>query len=185
MDLSQKGAHISINEFNHLTVTLSWTAGVDLDLLVFYKRAQDQTGVVCSEQYVGGSSGSLQAPPHIKLSGDAGVGGAAGDNREVVQIAHLDEFEQLCVCALNYTDTVAGGAGVFADYDARVEVRTERGDAFVVTLDSGAPGPVAMICKLLPTFLGSDLVNKSEVMSLERMRQVAPGGERFEARKVG
>jgi hypothetical protein len=41
-----------------------------------------------------------------------------------------------------------------------------------------------MICKLLPTFLGSDLVNKSEVMSVDKLRSVAPGAGELELVKI-
>lgn len=180
MDLSQKGSFVSISEFNNLTVELIWTSAVDLDLVVFYRTRDGQEGAVCSAQYAGGSPGRLDGPPYIALSGDAGLGGSGGDNREEVQIAHLDSFEQLAVCALNYTDAAGGESRRFSEYDARVEVRTERGDAFTVALDSDEPGAVAMICKLLPTFLGSDLVNKSEVMTIERLRQSTPGSARFQ-----
>ena len=184
MELNQKGSHVSISEFNNLKITLVWTSAVDLDLLVFYKTLDGQVGGIFSENYRGGSLGSLDQPPFIALSGDAGVGASGGDNREVVDISKLDSFEALCVCALNFTDASSGSNNVFADYDARVEVTTDKGEAFQVRLDSREPGPVAMICKLLPTFLGSDLINTSEVMSLARLREVAPGAASFEAVKV-
>ncbi len=184
-DLTTKGSHVSISAFNNLTVELVWTTAVDLDLVVFYKTRDGHSGGVYSEHYSGGTRGNLAKAPFIELSADAGLGASGGDNREVLKIARLDHFEQLCVCALNYTGASSNdGAGVWKDYDARVEVKTDGGQAFRVVLDSAQPGPVAMICKLLPTFLGSDLVNKSQIMTLEALRQAAPGASAFEVSKT-
>ncbi len=187
MELSQKGSYTSIEEFNRLRVELVWTSQVDLDLMVFYKTRAGKVGGVYSERYKGGEHGSLSESPFIALSGDAGVAApeveAPDDKREVLDIARLDHFEQLCVCAVNFTEAAEASGRVFADFDARVEVTTDKGEAFNVVLDSVEQGAVAMICKLLPTFLGSDLVNKSEVMSVERLREVAPGAASLELTK--
>ena len=184
MELNEKGAYVSISEFNKLKVELVWTSPVDLDLMVFYKTREGLVGGVFSDHYEGGSLGDLEHAPWIELSGDAGVGASDGEKREVLHIARMDSFEQLCVCALNFTDASADSRGVFANYDAHVKVTTDQGEAFRVNLASDEPGSVAMICKLLPTFLGSDLVNTSEVMTVERLRQVAPGAEELELVKI-
>ena len=184
MELSQKGSFVSISDFERLKVELVWTSAVDLDLMVFYKTRDGGVGGVFSENYKGGTLGSLSTAPYIQLSGDAGVGAADGAKHEVVHVANLEHFEQLAVCALNYTDGAADSQAVFANYDAHVEVTTDDGEAFIVKLDSNEPGSVAMICKLLPTFLGSDLVNKSEVMSVDKLRSVAPGAGELELVKI-
>ena len=66
-----------------------------------------------------------------------------------MHVVNLERFEQLCVCALNFTDATKRTSAVFANYDAHVEVTTNDGEGHKVNLDSNEPGAVAMICKLL------------------------------------
>ncbi|GBC59867.1 stress response protein [Desulfonema ishimotonii] len=175
MELKQKGAKADIGAFNQIKVSLIWTAAVDLDLMAFYKTKDGQVGGIWSENYASGDLGNLDRFPFVRLSGDAGVGGTGGDNREEMQIARLDDFEDLYICALNFTDASASQNTVFANYDARVQVATDRGEVHTVPLDSTRPGPVAVICKFASGFIASELVNDSEVMDLETFQAKIPG----------
>lgn len=175
MELKQKGAKADIGSFKHITVSLVWTAAVDLDLMAFYKTRDGRTGGVYSDNYAGGGLGDLAAFPFVELSGDAGVGAKGGDNREVMKISKLDDYEELYICALNFTDASSGAAKVFADYDAKVQVVTDRGEAHTVALDSRQPGAVAVICKFKSGFIAKELINDSEVMGLEEFRTRVPG----------
>ncbi len=177
MELKQKGASADIGAFKQIKVDLVWTAAVDLDLMAFYKTKDGRSGGVYSDNYSGGSLGDLNAFPFIQLSGDAGVGATGGDNREEMRIVKLDDFEELYICALNFTDASSGANKVFADYDARVEVVTDRGERHTVSLDSNKPGPVAVICKFAGSFISNSLVNDSEVMLLDEFRSRIPGAQ--------
>ncbi len=175
MELKQKGAQAEIGAFKQLKVSLLWTSAVDLDLMAFYKTKDGRTGGIYSDNYAGGSLGNLNQFPFIQLSGDEGVGAAGGDNREELRIGKLDDFEELYICALNFTDASSGADKVFANYDARVQVATDRGEAHTVRLDSSRPGSVAVICKFAGGFISQSLINDSEVMSLEEFRAKIPG----------
>ncbi len=175
MELKQKGESALIASFKQLQVSLIWTAPVDLDLMAFYKTKDGRTGGVYSSNYAGGSMGSLNNFPYIELSGDAGLGGSAGDNREVLKIARLDHFEELYIVALNFTDASSGENNVFANYDASVEVITDTGEAHSVALDSGKYGSVAILCKFKKDFMGASLVNASEVISFKEFQEKVPG----------
>ena len=175
MELKQKGANAQIGSFKQLKVSLIWTSAVDLDLMAFYKTKDGKVGGVCSDNYAGGSLGDINQFPFIQLSGDEGVGAAGGDNREELWITKLDDFEELHICALNFTDESSGSNKVFADYDARVEVVTDKGDSHTITLDSRQTGPVAMLCKFKSDFMGASLFNDSEVMSLDNFKATVPG----------
>lgn len=179
MELKQKGAKADIGAFKQIQVTLAWTAPVDLDLMAFYKTKDGKTGGVYSDNYAGGSLGDLNRFPFIQLSGDAGVGATGGDNREEMRIGKLDDFQELFICALNFTDASAGNNKVFADYDAKVHVRTDRGDTFTVPLDSRQPGSVAVICKFTAGFISSELINDSEVMAFENFKTAVPGADKL------
>jgi uncharacterized protein involved in tellurium resistance len=175
MELKQKGEKADIGAFKQIKVSLLWGAAVDLDLMAFYKTRDGQTGGVYSDNYAGGSLGDLNQFPFIELSGDEGVGATAGDNREELRIVKLDDFEELYICALNFTDASSGSDKVFADYDARIEVVTDRGESHTVALDSRQPGSVAVICKFTGGVISRVLVNDSEVMRFEDFRSRIPG----------
>jgi len=179
MELKQKGAKADIGAFKKIDISLMWTSSVDLDLMAFYKAKDGRVGGVYSENYSGGSHGTLSGFPFIELSGDEGVGGTGGDNREDLRIAKLDDFEELYICALNFTDASSGSNRVFADYDARVRVVTDRGESHTVSLDSPSPGPVAVLCKFKSGFISNELINDSEVMPLEEFRTRIPGADQL------
>ena len=176
MELKQKGESAAIGDFNQLTVSLIWTSAVDLDLMAFYKTKDGRTEGVYSDNYSGGNMGTLNSFPFMQLSGEAGVGATGGDNREEMQISKLDDIEELHVVAVNFTDASSGGANkVFADYDARVEVQTDRGENHVIKLDSHNPGSVAVLCKFTSSFMGAQLANDSSVMNFDSFKSTVPG----------
>lgn len=175
MELKQKGANAVVGGFKRMNVSLTWTAAVDLDLMAFYKRKDGTTGGLYSPNYKGGSLGDLDAFPFMRLSGDAGLGATAGDNRETLQIVRLGDLTELYIVAINFTDAVAGTGRVFADYDARVEVASDTGDKHVVSLDSTESGSVAVLCKFTSDFMGASLINDSEVMDFQTFQERIPG----------
>ncbi len=179
MELKQKGTKADIGAFKQMKVSLVWTSAVDLDLMAFYKTKDGRKGGIYSANYAGGSLGNLNQFPFIELSGDEGVGAGSGDKREEMRITKLDDFEELYICALNFTDASSGANKVFANYDARVEVVTDRGDRFNVPLDSKTPGSVAVICKFASGFIGTSLTNNSEVMTLDEFKTKVPGADQF------
>ncbi len=175
MQLKQKGNVAQIGAFKQLKVSLIWTSPVDLDLMAFYKTKDGQTGGVYSDNYAGGYLGDLNKFPFIQLSGDEGVGAAGGDNQEEIRIMNLDQIEELYICAVNFTDATQGNNRVFADYDARVEVLTDRGETHNISLDSRAPGQVAVLCRFKAGFMGAELINDSSVMTLNQFNTAIPG----------
>lgn len=179
MELKQKGAKADIGAFKQIKLSLVWTSAVDLDLMAFYKAKDGKTGGVYSDNYTGGSLGNLNEFPFIQLSGDEGVGAVGGDNREEMRIMKLDDFEELYICALNFTDASSGVNNVFAEYDARVEILTDKGESHTVALDSNQPGSVAVICKFASGFISNEIINDSEVMSLDEFRSRVPGASQL------
>ena len=179
MELKQKGAKADIGAFKQLNISLIWTSAVDLDLMAFYKTKDGRTGGVYSENYSGGSLGSLEQFPFIRLSGDAGVGASGGDNQEDMCITKITDFEELFICALNFTDASSGENKVFANYDARVRVMTDKGETHNIVLDSREPGTVAVLCKISSGFIVSELINDSQVMGLEEFRSKIPGADKL------
>lgn len=166
-------AYVSVKQ---LMVTLRWSANVDLDLMAFYKAKDGKVGGVFSDNYPGGSMGSLNVFPFIELSGDAGVGGKGGDNEEVLRITKLDDVAELYIVTINYDDAVEKKAASFSQYDGAVTVMNDRGEAIEVPLNSKDKGHVAVICKIDNTsMIGAKLININDVMDLDLFLQKIPG----------
>jgi len=179
MELKQKGTKADIGAFKRIDISLIWNAAVDLDLMAFYRTKDGRAGGVYSDNYQGGTFGALNAFPYIRLSGDAGIGGTGGNNREDMSITSIEDFEEIYICALNFTDAAVGESHVFADYDATIHVTTDRGETHRIPLDSTQPGSVAVICRFTSGFIAGELVNDSRVMSLEAFRASIPGAEQL------
>ena len=177
MELKQKGTSAQLGAFKQLKVSLVWTSAVDLDLMAFYKTRDGRTGGVYSDNYNGGTLGELNSFPFMELSGDEGVGATGGDNREELRITKLDDIEELFICALNFTDAQGSSNKVFNDYDARVEVITDKGESHTINLDSSKVGSVAILAKFQASFMGAQLVNDSMVMDLATFRDTVPGAK--------
>ena len=174
LEAKGQGHYIPINQ---LSVSLKWTAAVDLDLMAFYKTKDGSTGGVYSDNYMGGNLGTLNAFPFMQLSGDAGGGATAGDNVETMRILKLDNIAELHIIAVNHTDAVAGTQATFAHYDGHVEVATDAGETITIPLASNDQGCVACICKIVNTnpITGPQLLNESIVESFESFQARVPG----------
>lgn len=177
VELKEKGSDAQLGEFDQLKVDLVWSSAVDLDLMAFYKTSDGRTGGVYSSNYSGGNMGELNSFPYMQLSGDEGVGATGGDNRETMRITQLDDIEELYVCAVNFTDAKSGNTSVFANFDARVEVNTDRGDSMEIPLDSTDHGSVAILAEFTKGFMGAELSNKSEVLGFKQFKSKVPGAE--------
>ncbi len=175
--LKQKGEEAFV-PIKQLMVQLNWTQGVDLDLLAFYKTKDGRVGGVFSDQYPGGSRGDLNAFPYIQLDKDAGVGGAGGDHAECMRITRLDDMAEVFICALNYTDAVAGREISFAAYDGHVMLMDDTGESFGVPLDATEKGNVIVIARLDNTNpIGAKLVNENRVLGLGEFFDTVPGAD--------
>lgn len=175
--LAQKGdeAYISVKQ---LVATLKWTAPVDLDLMAFYKAKDGKVGGVFSDNYAGGSMGSLNVFPFIQLSEDAGVGATGGANEETLRITKLDDLEELYICTVNFTDASRKQNSRFSNYDAEVSVIDDKGESIAVPLDSTQPGTVAVIAKLDNSgFMGAKLINENRIMDMATFQSTIPGAD--------
>ena len=175
--LKKKGeeAYVSVKQ---LMVTLKWTADVDLDLMAFYTAKDGRTGGVFSDNYPGGSMGSLNEFPFIQLSGDAGVGAQGGDNEEVLRITKLDDISELYICTLNYTDASSGKNTSFSTYDGGVVVIDDKGESIAVPLDSTEQGQVAVIAKIDNSSpMGAKLINENQIVALDVFFKDIPGAK--------
>lgn len=175
--LKQKGeeAYIAIKQ---LVVTLTWTANVDLDLMAFYKTKDGREGGVFSDNYPGGTLGSLKEFPFIKLSGDQGVGGTGGDNEEILGISKLDDLAEVYICTLNYTDASGKKKSAFSDYDGGITVVYNGGESIAIPLNSTEKGHVAIIGKIdNKSPIGAKLINENKILDLVTFVTTVPGAK--------
>ncbi len=177
--LKQKGeeAYLPVRQ---LLVKLKWHAAVDLDLMAFYKTKEGRVGGVYSENYAGGSLGDLNQFPFIHLSGDAGIGGTAGENEESLRITKIDDMEMIYICAINFSDASQGKYASFDQYDGYVEIADDKGESFGVPLNATERGNVAVIAKIdNSSFMGAKLVNENRIVTLENFLNDIPGAKGF------
>ncbi len=168
-------AYVSVKQ---LMVTLKWTTAVDLDIMAFYKTKDGKEGGVFSDNYPGGSLGSLNNFPFIELSGDEGVGGTGGDNEEVIRITKLDDMAELYIVTINYDDAVENKTSSFNDYDGAVTVMNDQGEAVEIPLNARDEGHVAVICKIDNTSpVGAKLINVNDIIGLDNFAKSIPGAK--------
>lgn len=168
--------HMMVSE---LTVTLSWTAAVDLDLMAFYKTKSGKTGGVYSEMYSDGGQGSLNSFPFMQLDQDAGVSEQAGESTETLKIKSLDDISELHLVAVNFSDAAYNKESAFANFDGRVIIENENGERFTVVLASKDSGSAALFATIEHTnnLMGPilSLTNSSKVMNFSDLRASIPG----------
>ena len=175
--LGAKGETVNLPEIKQLVAAMSWKSSVDLDLIALYERKDggDANGVSFK------NLGDLNVTPFIKLSGDAGVGGAVADggNLEELKIVDLKDISKLHLIALNYTEaqkTQTDSAAKFTDYDGHIVLTDDLGNNFDVPLTNPGVGTVAHIATIDNTGpINATLEMKDEVMQFNQFLEVIPG----------
>ena len=126
--LRRKQVETITPSFKKMVVQLDWQSDVDLDLMVFYKAKNGDTGGVFSTLLgVDGSGGSLENFPFIEHSGDV-VGGNSDEKQESIKISALDNMAQVYVVVLNYEDAADNKTANFGQYGGQVSIKTDAGD---------------------------------------------------------
>ena len=134
----------------NLTVTLAWNDPVDLDLMFFYEMQDGQAGAVLTDWLPSGNLGTISAFPFINLSGDEGVGGAAGAKTETGRIEKIDErIKAIRIFAVNYDGLSKRDDSSFANYSGMIQILSDDGVHDIgVPLDDTTPGYFAHIATI-------------------------------------
>ena len=185
--LADKGQQVDLPTVKKLVATLSWKNGndgkeVDLDLMAFFEpKDGGEAGGVFTNLLPGGDLGDLNKFPFIKLSGDAGVGGAAGEHQEELKITNLDKIGKLHLIAVNYTESqknTTNSPASFSEYNGHIEVKDDTGHSFDIPLKSTTPGTVAHVLTIDNTGgIGAVLEMKDEVMQFNQFVEAIPGAK--------
>lgn len=147
MDLNTKGSSAMLEGgFKQLVCDMTWSTAADFDLAALIEK-KDGTQDMC---YFG-KLGDLNAFPHMKLSGDAGVGDSVDGegNKETLVIAKMaDEVEAVHLVCWDYGMVQSGNAARFKDGNLHVKIRDDKNVEHDVTYDSGEMGNVAVIATI-------------------------------------
>ncbi|MBI4121220.1 MAG: hypothetical protein HY457_03125 [Parcubacteria group bacterium] len=144
MNLAEKGATAPVKPFRTLQATMTWLAGVDLDIAAV---AIPKGGGAPKIIYFGNDPGkaddgqgitqSLDKFPYILRSGDAGVGdtkGAGGKNEEWIKIGSLTPWDEVHIVAWDYGAVKKGEGARFRQSNVALNVADENGNAHDVKL---------------------------------------------------
>ena len=134
IELKTKGESTRLTG-NSLVATLSWHKAIDLDLHAFYLTNSGDEGRCYFANLTG---------PHIRLSGDEGIGDVGGDNVEVLKVDKVDNFKEILVAVNVFGKSNA----VFADYDGKITVKCGT-DEITVPLISKEKGSWCTVAKLV------------------------------------
>ncbi len=171
-----------VKQSGHMNVNLNWTArpaaptgggflkrlaaagsgGIDLDLGCLWELTDGSKGVV---QALGGTFGSLDAPPYIWLNGDDRSGANAGGEDLVINLAHSAEIRRVLVFACIYE-----GAPTFDAAQAVVTLSPPAGPSVEVRLDETAGK--ARMCAVA-------LINGGTNLTVNREMKYFDGGQRL------
>lgn len=163
-----------------LKVKCSWKLGVvssDLDLCLFYKRKDGQTGGVFSKDYRQKKSdeGTLEQFPYMLHKGDVKATPDAPYAEEQINVANLDEIETAYICVLAYDAAVEGEEVSFEGCDGKVELMSDAGDYLEAPLDEAAIGHLCLICTIENNEGENSVRNISEIMDLATAVDKIPG----------
>ena len=160
-----------------LKVKLLWKSSTDLDLCIFFKKKDGEAGGVFSSAFRQKKSdlGSLTEFPYMLHKGDEAEPEAGGESVEQINIANLNEIDTAYVCVLNYSKAVDGEEINFSQDSGRVEIQSDSGDYFEVTIDSDQPGHVYHVCSIKNKDGENSVTNEGIVMDLGTAFDKIPG----------
>jgi len=171
----EKPAEFTFNGL--LKVKLLWQSKTDLDLCLFFKKKDGEVGGVFSSAFRQKKSdlGCLDKFPYMLHKGDEPEPAEGGESVEQINIANLDEIDSANVCVLNYSKAIDGEEVNFAQDSGRVEILSDSGDYFEVTIDSSEMGHVYHVCSIKNNGQENSVVNEGVVMDLGTAFDKIPG----------
>ena len=127
------------SKFVRITVTLSWTHAIDLDLYALYHTKDGKIGEIYHE-----SRGSLKTFPFMKLDEDAGIGNVGGNNEENLHIASLAEIDYVLIAVNIYQGqgffSLFKKKDSFSRYDGKILIQPDDKQYFEIPLSSAESG---------------------------------------------
>lgn len=160
-----------------LQIDMKWSSSTDLDLCLFWKQKNGETGGVFSDGFRSNKNdlGSLEKFPFIQHFGDDLKPKNGTESQETIRVKSIDDFEELYIVVLNYDKAVDMIPSTFNQDSGRVEITTDTGDNLEVLIDSEEEGHVYLICKVDNSSSEKKVINEKSVMSLSDAFSKIPG----------
>lgn len=170
-------AGFSFNE--RIIVILSWATETDLDLCIFFKTKDGNTGGIFSNEYRGRKSdlGFLDKFPFIKHSGDDKEPVPGAESSEEIKIAKLDDIESAYILVVNYTAALNEESVTFSEHSGKLVLRSDNEDQadLEINVDSSDEGQVYYAGKISKEGNAYVLSNECKVMYLADAFDEIPG----------
>ena len=160
-----------------LKVKLLWQSSTDLDLCIFFTKKDGTNGGVFSSAFRQKKSdlGSLDKFPFMLHKGDEPEPTEGGESIEQINVASLNEIDTANIVVLNYSKAVDGEEVNFAQDSGRIEILSDSGDYFEVTIDSETMGHVYHVCSIKNKDGENSVLNEGVVMDLSTTFDKIPG----------
>lgn len=171
----EKPAEFTFTQY--LKIKLLWQSNTDLDLCIFYTKKDGEIGGVFSSQFRQKKSdmGALDKFPFILHTGDQAEPSEGGESIEQVNISSLEEMDTVNVVVLNYGKAIDGEEVNFAENSGRVEIQSNEGDYFEVSIDASEMGHVYHVCSIKNKDGINSVLNEGVVMDLGTAFERVPG----------
>lgn len=160
-----------------LKVKLLWKSSTDLDLCIFFTKKDGTNGGVFSSAFRQKKSdlGSLDKFPFMLHKGDEPEPSEGGESIEQINVASLNEIDTANVVVLNYSKAIDGEEVNFAQDSGRIEILSDSGDYFEVTIDSENMGHIYHVCSIKNNDGENSVLNEGVVMDLSTAYDKIPG----------
>lgn len=171
----EKPAEFTFTQY--LKIKLLWQSNTDLDLCIFYTKKDGEIGGVFSSEFRQKKSdmGALDKFPFILHTGDQAEPSEGGESIEQVNISSLEEMDTVNVVVLNYGKAIDGEEVNFAENSGRVEIQSNEGDYFEVSIDASEMGHVYHVCSIKNKDGINSVLNEGVVMDLGTAFEKVPG----------
>lgn len=171
----EKPAEFTFTQY--LKIKLLWQSNTDLDLCIFYTKKDGEIGGVFSSQFRQKKSdmGALDKFPFILHTGDQAEPSEGGESIEQVNISSLEEMDTVNVVVLNYGKAIDGEEVNFAENSGRVEIQSNEGYYFEVSIDASEMGHVYHVCSIKNKGGINSVLNEGVVMDLGTAFEKVPG----------
>jgi len=173
-------APIYTDILNNIKLSLMWSKDDDLDLMIFYKTKEGETGSVYSENIPGGDYGDLDKFPYISC-GESGFDDDSEDiiSYEKMYINDFSPFEKIFLVVTNYAELVLKKQIKFNEYQAVLKISpsysSDKKNAYLIKVSSEERGDFLVVGEIEVSENMLMLKNTNHVMTFEELLKTIPG----------
>lgn len=165
---------IELQSDQQFQINLNWNTAIDMDLALFYKTINNETGGVFSMEYTykKESEGCLDHFPYIKYMHDCP---GQDDCLEQIIVSSLQDKQRIFICAIDYDAAINGEKTDFSTYGGRLDF-VNNGQCFhSILMNNHKAGEIYVFCRIISIggrFLLEDI---NDVLTLQEAYGTIPG----------